>query len=154
MDSAVSSLLGAFLLSIIGLLVFIWSLRKGLLVENPRAASAIFARGEIGHTDDPALTPTARRRFQAAATEPGDARHVPDAQEIADRIAADRSSAFPGFGTMAELRAATAQGDTVSLEDLFLLLTEPSDEGATAAEPGAMSAVRERVSGASGGAGQ
>ncbi|HMM85324.1 MAG: cbb3-type cytochrome c oxidase subunit I [Gammaproteobacteria bacterium] len=97
MDSAVSSLLGAFLLSIIGLLVFIWSLRKGLLVENPRAASAIFARGEVGHTDDPALTPTARRRFQAAATEPGDARHVPDAQEIADRIAADRSSAFPVF---------------------------------------------------------
>lgn len=97
MDSAVSSLLGAFLLSLIGLLVFIWSLRKGLLVENPRAASAIFARGEVGHTDDPALTQTARQHFQAAACEPGDARHMPDAQEIEDRIAADRSSAFPVF---------------------------------------------------------
>ena len=48
MDSAILSLLGAFLLSMIGLFVFIWSSRKGLLVENPVAASMIFARGEIG----------------------------------------------------------------------------------------------------------
>ena len=34
MDSAILSLLGAFLLSIIGLFVFIWSMRKGLLMEN------------------------------------------------------------------------------------------------------------------------
>ncbi len=46
MDSAILSLLGAFLLSIMGLFVFIWSMRKGLLVENPRAASVIFAHGE------------------------------------------------------------------------------------------------------------
>ena len=51
MDSAILSLLGAFLLSIIGLFVFIWSLRKGLLVENPGAASVIFARGEIDQVD-------------------------------------------------------------------------------------------------------
>jgi len=43
MDSAVISLLGAFLLSILGLFVFIWSLRKGLLKENPYDASVIFA---------------------------------------------------------------------------------------------------------------
>ena len=55
MDSAILSLLGAFVLSIIGLFVFIWSLRKGLLVENPAAAGVIFARGEIGRVDDPAL---------------------------------------------------------------------------------------------------
>ena len=97
MDSAILSLLGAFLLSIIGLFVFIWSLRKGLLVENPRAASAIFARGEIGHIDDPALGHAGQQRFQAAATEPGDSGHLPDEHEIEDRIAADRSSAFPVF---------------------------------------------------------
>ena len=34
MDSALLSLLGAFLLSMLGLFAFIWSLRKGLLVEN------------------------------------------------------------------------------------------------------------------------
>ena len=39
MDSAILSLLGAFVLSIIGLFAFIWSLRQGLLIENPRAAS-------------------------------------------------------------------------------------------------------------------
>ena len=47
MDSAIASLLAAFVLSILGLFAFIWSLRKGLLVENPRAAGVIFARGEI-----------------------------------------------------------------------------------------------------------
>ena len=34
MDSAILSLLGAFLLSIIGLFVFIWSLRQGLLARG------------------------------------------------------------------------------------------------------------------------
>lgn len=34
MDSAILSLLGAFVLSIIGLFVFIWSLRKGLLGKS------------------------------------------------------------------------------------------------------------------------
>ena len=97
MDSALLSLLAAFLLSIIGLFVFIWSLRKGLLVENPKAASAIFVKGEIGHIDDPALGTQQQERFQHAAAEPGDERHVPDAQELQDRLAADRSSAFPVF---------------------------------------------------------
>ena len=97
MDSAVLSLLAAFLLSILGLFVFIWSLRKGLLVENPRAASAIFVKGEIGHADDPALGRAGQQHLQAAATEPGDATHLPDEHEIEDRIAADRSSAFPVF---------------------------------------------------------
>ncbi|MBE7417433.1 MAG: cbb3-type cytochrome c oxidase subunit I [Ideonella sp.] len=97
MDSAVLSLLGAFLLSVIGLFVFIWSMRKGLLVENPRAASVIFARGEIGRVDDPALATAARASLQAAAAEPGDAAHAPDALEMEQRVAADRSSAFPVF---------------------------------------------------------
>ena len=43
MDSAVVSLLSAFVLSLIGLFAFMWSMRKGLLVENPRAAGTIFA---------------------------------------------------------------------------------------------------------------
>lgn len=97
MDSAILSLLSAFLISIIALFAFIWSLRKGLLVENPKAASAIFVSGEIGHADDPALGQVGHRRFQAVAAEPGDSVHPPDAQEIEDRIAADRSSAFPVF---------------------------------------------------------
>jgi cytochrome c oxidase cbb3-type subunit 1 len=93
MDSAVLSLLGAFLLSIIGLFAFIWSLRKGLLVENPVAASVIFARGEVGRVDDPALNDDGKDAMQAAAG----AVSAADAAELEDRVASDRSSAFPVF---------------------------------------------------------
>jgi cytochrome c oxidase cbb3-type subunit 1 len=93
MDSAVLSLLGAFLLSIIGLFAFIWSLRKGLLVENPGAASVIFARGEVGRVDDPALNGDGQEAMQAAAG----AVSAADAAELEDRVASDRSSAFPVF---------------------------------------------------------
>jgi cytochrome c oxidase cbb3-type subunit 1 len=96
MDSAILSLLGAFLLSIIGLFVFIWSLRKGLLVENPRAASAILraARSAIS-TTRPWVTPASNA--SRPRPRPGDSGHLPDEHEIEDRIAADRSSAFPVF---------------------------------------------------------
>ena len=66
MDSALLSLLGAFVFSVLGLFAFIWSLRQGLLVENPRAASVIFARGEVGQVDDPALDLQGQQRLQEA----------------------------------------------------------------------------------------
>jgi cytochrome c oxidase cbb3-type subunit I len=95
-DSAVLSLLGAFLLSLAGLFAFIWSLRRGLLVENPTAASVIFARGEVGRVDDPALHAHDQGELQRAAD------HRPtttaaDAADLQDRVLADRSSAFPVF---------------------------------------------------------
>jgi cytochrome c oxidase cbb3-type subunit 1 len=95
MDSAVLSLLGAFLLSLIGLFAFIWSLRKGLLVENPAAASVIFAAGEAGKVDDPTLGSKTRQALAAAA----DARAagVAGQIEVDAHIEADRSSAFPVF---------------------------------------------------------
>ena len=97
MDSAILSLLGAFLLSIIGLFVFIWSLRKGLLVENPVAASVIFAHGEIGQVDDPALREAAQNSMQQAVKKGGIETHAADAGELEDRITSDRSTAFPVF---------------------------------------------------------
>jgi cytochrome c oxidase cbb3-type subunit 1 len=97
MDSALMSLLGAFVLSIIGLFAFIWSLRRGLLIENPRAASVIFASGEIGRVDDPALPATAQQAMQSAAGATDAARAAVSRQELQDRLAADRSSAFPVF---------------------------------------------------------
>jgi cytochrome c oxidase cbb3-type subunit 1 len=100
MDSAVLSLLGAFMLSIIGLFVFIWSMRRGLLVENPTAASVIFARGEIGRVDDPALDAGSQRSMQQAATThnaQAPQGEAADQAEIDDRIASDRSSSFPVF---------------------------------------------------------
>lgn len=67
MDGAILSLLGAFVLSIIGLSAFVRSLREGLLIENPVAASVIFAPGEIGRIDNPALAAPARSSLQDAA---------------------------------------------------------------------------------------
>ncbi len=95
MDSAILSLLGAFLLSIAGLFAFIWSLRKGLLVENPTAASVIFARGEVGRVDDPALRRDEHASLQHASGE--QPAHATDEHDLQDRVLADRSSAFPVF---------------------------------------------------------
>jgi cytochrome c oxidase cbb3-type subunit 1 len=97
MDSAILSLLGAFVLSIIGLFAFIWSQREGLLVENPIAASIIFARGEIGRVDDPALAAPAHDSLQGAAGAADYPAVAVDAAEMEDRVAADQSSAFPVF---------------------------------------------------------
>ena len=97
MDSALLSLLGAFLLSLIGLFAFIWTSRQGLMVENPRAASVIFAPGEIGQIDDPALPAGEQGAMQAAVAPRGDPVVPADLTEHADRIAADRSTAFPVF---------------------------------------------------------
>jgi cytochrome c oxidase cbb3-type subunit 1 len=114
MDSALLSLLAAFLLSLIGLLAFIWSLRKGLLFENPRAAATIFAPGEIGQADDPALDKRAAKRLQKEiSASHGDEPQAEDPEEITDRIAADRSTAFPvfmfiAFGCMWLILGATA----------------------------------------------
>ncbi len=49
-----------------GLFAFMWSMRKGLLVETPGAASAIFTPGEIGQADDPTLTAHDRKRQKKA----------------------------------------------------------------------------------------
>jgi cytochrome c oxidase cbb3-type subunit I len=97
MDSALISLLGAFLLSLIGLFAFIWSLRQGLLVENPRAASVIFEAGEIGQVDDPALAPQVQASMQKAVTPRGDPVVPADLTAVSSRVAADASSAFPVF---------------------------------------------------------
>jgi len=101
MNSTLLSLLSAFVLSIIGLFTFIWSMRKGLLIENPRAASIIFMRGEIGKVDDPALDGDARDSMQLQATGAEHAAPATDPAELEDRVAADTSTAFPVFMFMA-----------------------------------------------------
>ncbi len=45
MNSTVLSLLAAFLLSLMGLFAFMWSMRKGLLVRKPRRGFGDFYAG-------------------------------------------------------------------------------------------------------------
>ncbi len=101
MEPAVISLLSAFILSLLGLVAFMWSMRKGLFVENPKAAGVIFAPGEVNRADDPALGQHDEARLQQAITETLDKgreqAQSEDPEEVQDRIAADRSSAFPVF---------------------------------------------------------
>ena len=77
-------------------------MRKGLLVENPGAASAIFTPGEIGQADDPTLTAHDRERLQQAldashAKTPDERWHnEPDTDFTREqRRLADESSRWP-----------------------------------------------------------
>jgi cytochrome c oxidase cbb3-type subunit 1 len=91
-------LLATFILSIVGLFAFIWSMRKGLFDIESGGARTIFSSGEIGHAEEPAADAAQRRALQqnsnAADGIPPSAMHE---QEIIARSIADRSSAFPAF---------------------------------------------------------
>ncbi|WP_043351707.1 cbb3-type cytochrome c oxidase subunit I [Cupriavidus basilensis] len=52
--STIAILLSAFLLSVVALAAFIWSMQKGLFDTSPAAANVIFERGEAGQPEDPA----------------------------------------------------------------------------------------------------
>jgi cytochrome c oxidase cbb3-type subunit 1 len=95
-------LLFSFVLSVTGLFVFIWSLRKKLFDENPAAANVIFSEGEIGTIEEPAATAAQRAGLQQAANSPERPRTDPAndavlAQELKERVQADRSTAFVTF---------------------------------------------------------
>lgn len=98
----VTILLSSFVLSITGLFVFIWSLRKKLFDDSPAAAQVIFSRGEIGRIEEPAADAAQRASLQDAASVHG--RPTLDAaqeailsKELDERIDADKSTAFVAF---------------------------------------------------------
>lgn len=70
--STVSILLSAFILSVVGLLMFIVSTRYGLLDGSQGAAGIIFGRDEIGRPEEPAATGEQRTALEgiSAAAEP------------------------------------------------------------------------------------
>ncbi len=92
-------LLATFILSIVGLFAFIWSLRNGLFDTNSSGAQVIFSPGEIGTTDEPSASTEQKRELQKVTDDfdgtppPG---HV-SVEEIQAREAADRSTAFPVY---------------------------------------------------------
>ena len=97
----VTILLLTFILSVTGLFIFIWSLRKNLFDDNPAAARVIFSEGEIGRVEEPALTPGQLQSLQdtvGAHKMPDDPAKVARMQaELASRIQADRSTSLITF---------------------------------------------------------
>lgn len=89
-------LLSTFILSILGLLAFIWSLRRGLFDTESSGAQVIFAQGEIGVTEEPAATASQRSALQHGV-DVQTGLHAPTAaaQELHDRRLADHSTALP-----------------------------------------------------------
>ncbi len=119
--STVSILLSAFILSVVGLLVFILSVRYGLLDGSPSAAAVIFAPGEIGRAEEPSVTGQQRTALQEVATRTGLPAPSPTlAAELTARAEADRSSSMVVFVflccAMAWLLVASLAGLTASLK--------------------------------------
>lgn len=89
-------LLATFVLSIVGLFSFIWSLRRGLFDIDTNAAKVIFSANEIGVPEEPAADPA---QHDALERNVGRRNHVTGVsrEDLALRESADRSSAFPAF---------------------------------------------------------
>ena len=88
-------LLATFVLSVLGLFAFIWSLRKGLFDAQASGARVIFAAREIGTSEEPAGNQ--QQALQHVVGNLADAALLPDADELAARARADRSSALPAM---------------------------------------------------------
>jgi cytochrome c oxidase cbb3-type subunit 1 len=92
-------LLATFILSIVGLFTFIWSLRKGLFDAESSGARTIFSAGEIGRPEEPSADPAQHRELTRVSDANLASNHGAQTSpaEMAAREAADRSSAFPAF---------------------------------------------------------
>ncbi|MDT0634090.1 cbb3-type cytochrome c oxidase subunit I [Spectribacter hydrogenooxidans] len=93
MNPALAFLLAmTFLISIGGLFLLIWALANDQFATAQSAARTIFAEGEEGVVEDPALSSDARQAMQAQRDA---GQHQPDTDELEFRIEADRSSRVP-----------------------------------------------------------
>ncbi|HLQ85712.1 MAG TPA: hypothetical protein VK110_06125, partial [Salinisphaeraceae bacterium] len=80
------------LISIGGLFVLIWALAHDQFSLGQRGAETIFAKGELGHVEDPATPKSDREAMQASRHESLDAA---DPDELYEREFLDRSSRAP-----------------------------------------------------------
>jgi len=98
----VTILLSSFILSITGLFVFIWSLRKRLFDTSSAAATLIFSPGEIGRGEEPSATPAQRAGLALRVPKDTHVALTADQEselqrELALRTDADQSTAFVSF---------------------------------------------------------
>ena len=85
-------LLSAFLISIIALGIFIWSMRNGAF-HDPSGAQVIFTAHEVGRAEDPAAAPGALTALQRTVDLSQGHTTAPVDEELVPRAQADRSSA-------------------------------------------------------------
>jgi cytochrome c oxidase cbb3-type subunit 1 len=88
-------LASAFIISIVALAAFIWSMRQDLFEGDLTGANVIFAPDEVGRIEEPAGSSVSRTALQASV---GHASYQPtDIEALASRAEADRSSATVTF---------------------------------------------------------
>lgn len=105
MNFTIGTLLAlSFLISVLGLFLFLWAQMNGLMRAGPDAAEVIFAEGEVGQTEDPALSASRREALQQAAAHAapgarsGTAGNSPAlSRELQERAQQDASSRGPAF---------------------------------------------------------
>ena len=90
----VEVLLSAFLISFFALIIFIWSMRKGLFEGDTGGGSTIFAANEVGRIEDPSAPAGERKALQAAVDDSAPlASSEASVRDLQLRAEADRSSA-------------------------------------------------------------
>jgi cytochrome c oxidase cbb3-type subunit 1 len=94
----------SFLISVLGLFMFIWAQTRGLMRAGPEAAQVIFEAGELGIVEEPGISSTQRGALQRAESNANASALRGDAQRAAHtrpdllaREAQDRSSRAAAF---------------------------------------------------------
>jgi cytochrome c oxidase cbb3-type subunit 1 len=92
----------SFLISVLGLFMFIWAQMNGLMRAGPDASEVIFAKGEVGLVEDPSLSQMARAALQHVGSESSgrtddDAQRAAVSAELEARVEQDRSSRAAAF---------------------------------------------------------
>ena len=94
MDFSVGVLLSSFILSVLALFFFIWSMAKGLFGSGAAASVEIFASHELGTVEDPAATAQQKGDLQRAMDPQAAARQAMGAVDLDARSRADQSSSL------------------------------------------------------------
>lgn len=118
--STVAILLSAFTLSVIALLIFIWTQGRGLLDKDPDGAKVIFGDGEIGRMEEPAGAVSRTNILQGMQGRAPSGSSPALERELQERAAADASTGplvfFFFCCAFAWLLVASAAGITSSIK--------------------------------------
>ena len=94
MDFTVAILLGTYIVSIVALFLFVYSMSKGMFGDGTQAAQMIFDKDEIGHTEDPAATQKQKTKLQLDVGQKNTFHEDLDSAELESRVEADQSSSL------------------------------------------------------------